>query len=170
AVRNVQLVAMRANGASLSRSIKLNGPPLRAFISSNNRYALLPSTQNPVVDVIDLNTLQRVKTLETPSLITQIQTDPLSQAVIGVAPDTDSIVIFDMAELTVRDAFRMRVGAELLALNEESGLAYVHGGQNDRRLQIVNVRGQNEQKTIRSFELDQPLWAMTSTNALAVCH
>ena len=75
-----------------------------------------------------------------------------------------------MADLTVQSTLKMRVGAELLALNEESGLAFVNGRTDERRIQMINVRGQNEQKTLPFFELDQPLWAMTSTNVLSVCH
>lgn len=165
-----KLVAVRKEGGEILRCIRLSGPPLRAFISSDNRHILLPSTQEPLVDIIDLNTYQRVKTLRTVGLIDKVHTDPLSRTIVGVASDVGAVVLFNMADLTVQTTLRLRSGAQLLALNEESGLAFVHGSVDDRLVHVVDVRGENDQKTLPFFELSQPLWVLTSTNALAACH
>ncbi|MEO1747343.1 MAG: WD40 repeat domain-containing protein [Pseudomonadota bacterium] len=164
------LIAINKDGASLLRSIELSGPPLRAYVSSDNRHVLLPSTQAPVVDIVDLNTLNSVAVIKTPGLITNVHTDPLSRNMVGIAPDAGAVIAFDMATLTAQVSFEDEDSANLLALNEESGLAFVHSGGRSQNIQLVQVRGRNTLERFENVKIDQPLWAMTSTNALAVCH
>ena len=164
------LVAIKKDGASLLRSIELSGPPLRAYVSSDNRHVLLPSTQAPVVDIIDLNSLQPVAVIEAPGLITNVHTDPLSRTMIGIAPDADAVIAFDMSTLTAQTKLKETGNVSLLALNEESGLAFVHSGGRSQKIELLQVRGRQALERLEPVEIDQPLWAMTSTNALAVCH
>ncbi|MEN0002268.1 MAG: WD40 repeat domain-containing protein [Pseudomonadota bacterium] len=169
-ISEIFFVNVGERGGELARSIRLDSPPLRAFISADNRYALLPSTQTPTVDVIDLLNLQHVKTLETPGLITTIQTDPISTHMVGIAPDPGSVVTFDSRTSTIVSVTPTDGQADMLALNEESGLAFILGNGGDRSPLVAPVRTPASAPRWASAMIEQPMWTLTSTNALAVCH
>ncbi|MEL6921233.1 MAG: WD40 repeat domain-containing protein [Pseudomonadota bacterium] len=163
-------VRISADGGELARSICLSSPPLRAFISSDNRYALLPSTQEPVIDIVDLDTLVHVKTLLMPGLVTTMQTDPISPHMVAIAPDTGSVLTINTRTQSVVSNVQPDGGADMLALNEESGLAFVLANADTAAPTILPVRAPSNAPQWQSSRLRQPMWTLTSTNALAVCH
>ncbi|MEM1377798.1 MAG: hypothetical protein AAGG69_10460 [Pseudomonadota bacterium] len=169
-IADAYFVRISERGGEPFRAIRLSSPPLRAFISFDNRYAVLPSTQEPILDIVDLDTLQHVKTLEVPGLVTTMQTDPVSPHMVGITPDEGAVVTLNTRSHEIVSLDLPAGGADLLALNEESGLAFLLGESGTQAPDIMPVRSPGTKPNWEASPLRQPVWTVTSTNALAVCH